>query len=60
MAFAGGLAVCISLLHSLTACGMALALGLALLAAANPPARALLQRLGAINIFIVFLCASRP
>ena len=54
MAFAGGLAVCISLLHSLTACGMALALGLALLAAANPPARALLQRLGAINIFICF------
>ena len=60
MAFAGGLAVCISLLHSLTACGMALALGLALLAAANPPARALLQRLGAINIFIVFLWCVTP
>ena len=60
MAFAGGLAVCISLLHSLTACGMALALGLALLAAANPPARALLQRLGTINIFIVFLWCVTP
>lgn len=60
MASAGGLAVCISLLHSLTACGMALALGLALLAAANPPVRALLQRLGAINIFIVFLWCVTP
>jgi hypothetical protein len=60
MASAGGLAVCISLLHSLTACGMALALGLALLAAANPPARALLQRLGTINIFIVFLWCVTP
>ena len=39
---------------------MALALGLALLAAANPPARALLQRLGAINIFIVFLWCVTP
>lgn len=60
MAFAGGLAVCVSLLHSLTACGMALVLGLALLAAANPPARALWQRLGAINIFIVFLWCVTP
>ncbi len=60
MAFAGGLAMCISLLHNLTACCMALALGLMLLAAANPPLRALLQRLGAINIFIVFLWCVTP
>lgn len=60
MAFAGGLAVCISLLHSLTACCLALALGAALLAAANPPGRALLQRLGTINIFILFLWCVTP
>ena len=60
MAFAGGLALCISLLHSLTACALALALGAALLAAARPPVRALLQRMATINIFVLFLWCVTP
>ena len=60
MAFAGGLALCISLLHSLTACALSLALGAILLAAAKPPVRALLQRLATINIFVLFLWCVTP
>jgi len=60
MACAGGLALCISLLHTIAACCFGLALGLTLLAAANPPLRPLLQRLGAINVFVLFLWCVTP
>lgn len=59
VAMAAG-AIALHVCGSLICFFMALALGLALLAAANPPARALLQRLGAINIFIVFLWCVTP
>ena len=60
LAFAGGLAVCISLLHSLPACILGLALGLSLLAGARPPLRPLLQRMGTINLFVLFLWCVTP
>ena len=60
MACAGAFALCVSLLHSLPACGLGLALGVMLLAAAKPPLRPLCQRLGAINIFVLFLWCVTP
>ena len=60
LAFAGGLAFCLSPLHSLAACCAGLALGLLLLAAARPPLWPLLQRLAVINFFVLFLWCVTP
>lgn len=57
---AGGLAVCLSPLRTTTACAAGLALGLLLLAVARPPLRPLLQRLAAINFFVLFLWCVTP
>lgn len=53
-------AVCLSLLHSLTACGLGLALGAALLSAARPPLLPLLRRLAVVNIFVLFIWCVTP
>ena len=60
MACAGTFALCLSLLHSIAACSLGLALGALLLAAANPPLRPLCQRLGVINLFVLFLWCVTP
>ena len=60
MACAGAFALCVSLLHSVAACCLGLAVGVLLLAAANPPMRPLCQRLGVINLFVLFLWCVTP
>ena len=60
LACAGLFAVCLAPLQTLTACALGLALGCVLLAAARPPLLPLAQRLGAVNIFILFLWCVTP
>ena len=60
LACAGLFAVCLAPLQTLTACALGLALGCVLLAAARPPLLPLAHRLGAVNIFILFLWCVTP
>ncbi|SDF08442.1 cobalt ECF transporter T component CbiQ [Desulfovibrio legallii] len=60
LACAGLFAACLAPLQSLTACALGLALGCVLLAAARPPLLPLARRLGAVNIFILFLWCVTP
>ncbi|MBE6440984.1 MAG: cobalt ECF transporter T component CbiQ [Desulfovibrio desulfuricans] len=60
MACAGGLALCLSPLRGLAACGAGLALGALLLLLARPCRRPLLHRLAAVNVFVLFLWCVTP
>ena len=60
LALAALLALGVSPLRDVTACCLALALGLLLLAAARMPLRPLAQRLAVVNIFVLFLWCVTP
>lgn len=60
LALAGATAVCLALLHSVTAACLGLLVGALLLAAARPPLVPLLRRFAAVNLFVLFLWCVTP
>ncbi|WP_165071884.1 cobalt ECF transporter T component CbiQ [Desulfovibrio sp. ZJ200] len=60
LALAAATAVCLALLHSVTAALLGLLLGALLLAAARPPLLPLARRVAAVNLFVLFLWCVTP